>query len=165
MRRLLLAALGSAALGAGGCGGDDGSGTSSAADDGATLTKAQYITAADRICRDVDAKTQKYADQVDALPEGSGPAKLRPILEAGLAETRRGVDRLKALTVPSADRATVDSYFASIDRSIVAYEALQNAVGDEDEDEARKIAAAADPLFDEQRRLAKAYGFKQCRSV
>lgn len=161
MRRLILAALGSAALAVAGCG-DDDSGSSS---EGATLTKAQYITAADKICQDVDGKTKKYSDQVDALPEGSGPEKIAPILEAGLAETRKGVDRLKALKVPSEDRATVDSYFTSIDRSIIAYQALQKAVSDKDEAQARKIAADADPLFDEQRRLAKAYGFKQCRSV
>jgi hypothetical protein len=158
-----VAALGSVVLAVAGCGGDADPGSPSSG--GEAPTKAQYIGAADKICQDVDRKTQTYSDQVDALPDGSGPDKIAPILEASLAETRKGIGRLRALKVPSEDKATIDSYFASIDKTMSAYEDLQSAVRDKDETKAKQIATDADPLFDEQRRLAKAYGFKRCRSV
>ncbi len=157
---MLVAVLCSATLAAAGCG-DDGDSSSA----GKALTKAQYIAQADRICREVEAATKTYADQVDALPEGSGTERIGNILDGGLAETRKGVDRLKALQAPSEDRATVKAYFSSIDKAIVVYEGLVQAVRAEDEAKAKRYARQADPLFDEQRRLARQYGFKQCRSL
>lgn len=169
MHRNLVAALAltaaATAVAAAGCGGDgDGAGSSSPVG-GGTPTKAQYIRAADAICADVARRTKAYADQVDALPDGAGPDRLAPILRSGLAETRKGVRRLRSLKVPGEDRATIGSYFASLEKSVVAYGDLQKAIGAQDEAKARRIAADADPLFDEQRRLAQAYGFKRCRSV
>jgi hypothetical protein len=163
MRGMFAAVLGSLALAAAGCGDDGDSGSSS--DGGKALGKAQYITQADKICAAVENATQTYSDQVDALPKGTRAERIVTILEGHLAQTRKGVARLKALDAPSEDKATIDAYFASIDKSITAYEGLTEAVEDEDEDKARRLAQKADPLFDEQRRLAKRYGFKQCRSV
>lgn len=160
MRRMLLAALGSAALAVAACG-DDGESASS----DKPLTKAQYISQADRICREVEASTKTYSDQVDKLPAGAGAERVGSILEGGLAETRKGVERLKALRTPTEDKATVEAYFASIDKAIAAYEGLVQAVRAEDEAKARRYAQRADPLFDEQRRLSTRYGFKQCRSL
>ena len=131
MRSMFVAALGSAALAVAGCGDDGDSGSPSG--DGNALTKAQYIAQADKICAEVDKATQTYSDQIDALPKGSGPERIATILEGGLAETRKGVARLKALDAPSEDKATIDAYFTSIDKSITAYEGLQQAVQDKDE--------------------------------
>ena len=157
---MLLAALGSAVLVVAACG-DDGDSVSA----GKPLTKAQYISQADRICREVEASTKTYSDQVDKLPAGAGPERIGSILDGGLAQTRKGVERLKALRAPSEDKATVEAYFASIDKAIVAYEGLVQAVRAKDEAKARRYAEQADPLFDEQRRLSTRYGFKQCRSL
>lgn len=162
MRGLPRAAIAAAALalGAAGCGDDGDSGPA-----GGELTKAQFITEADKVCKEVEAATKTYSDQVDALPEGSDSERIANILEGGLAETRRGVGRLKALRPPSEGKRTIDAYFASIDKAIATYADLLQAVSAGDEAKASRLADQADPLFDEQRRLARQYGFKRCRSL
>lgn len=160
MRAVLAAALAGAVLAVAACGGGD-SGSSG----GETLTKAQYITRADRICKQLEEATRTYSEQVDALPAGADTTRIANILKSGLAKTRKGVERLKALKAPSEKRATLDAYFTSIDKAVVAYDGLVDAVSAKDEAKARRLARQIDPLFDDQRRLARQYGFQQCRSL
>jgi hypothetical protein len=171
MHRTLLAMLGSAALAAAGCG-DDASSTSSSPSAGgsgpaaaATPAKAAYIDRADAICRDVVKATQRYEDQIDALPPGSEPGAASGILDAGLAETRKGLARLRALPAPREDRATLDAYYDSFGRSLRAYSKLVDAARDHDRAQATKLASQTDALAAEQQRLAKRYGFRACRSA
>jgi hypothetical protein len=171
MHRTLVAMLGGAALAVAACG-DDKSSTSSSPRPGgsgqaaaAPPAKAAYIARGDAICRDVARATQKYADQIDALPRGSKPGAAAGILDAGLAETRKGLARLRALPPPREDRATLDAYYDSFGRSLSAYAKLVDAARDDDRTQATKLAAQTDALAGEQRRLAKRYGFRRCRSA
>lgn len=158
MHRRLAVVLGSAALAVAGCG-DDKPSTSS------TPAKGAYIARADAICRDIAAATQRYENQIDALPPGSKPDAASGILDAGLAETRKGLARLRALPAPSEDRATLDAYYDSFGKSLRAYTRLVNAARDNDRAQATKLASETDALAAEQRQLATRYGFRRCRSA
>jgi hypothetical protein len=171
MHRTLVAMLGSAALAVAGCG-DDKSSTSPAPAPGgsgqaaaAAPAKAAYIARADAICRDVARATHRYEDKIAALPPGSKPGAASGILDAGLAQTRKGLARLRALPAPSEDRATLDAYYESFGKSLSAYTKLVEAARDNDRAQATKLASQTDALATEQRRLAQRYGFRECRSA
>jgi hypothetical protein len=154
-----------------GCGDDKSSTSSSPPPDGpgqvaaAPPPKAAYIARADAICRDVAEAAKKYQDQIDALPPGSRPSAASGILDAGLADTRRALARLRALPAPSEDRATLDAYYESFGTSLSVYTKLVDAARDNDREQATKFASQTDALATEQRRLAKRYGFRECRSA
>lgn len=170
MRRMLAGVLGSAALAVAGCG-DDKSATSSPSPAGgsgqaaAAPAKGAYIARADAICRDIAEATRRYENQIDALPPGSKPDAASGILDAGLARTRKGLARLRALPAPRADRATLDAYYDSFGRSLRAYAKLVDAARDDDRSQATRLASQTDALAAEQRRLAKRYGFRRCRAA
>jgi hypothetical protein len=171
MRRTLVVVLGSAALAVAGCGDGKSSTSSSPAADGsgqaagASPTKGAYIARADAICRGVAKATQRYENQIDALPPGSKPGAASGILDAGLAQTRKGLARLRALPAPREDRSTLDAYYDSFGRSLRAYTKLVDAARDNDRAQATRLASQTDALATEQRRLAKRYGFRECRSA
>jgi hypothetical protein len=163
VRRTLIAVLGSATLAGAGCGGDDAS--TSPGGSGEATAKAAYIARADGICREIARTTQKYEDQIAALAPGSRPGAASGILDRGLAETRRGLARLRALPAPREDRVTLDAYYTSFERSLGAYAKLVDAARDNDRPEATRLASQTNTLAAEQRQLAKRYGFKSCRSA
>jgi|GEM_PF-2395830 len=173
MQRLFVAALGSAALAFAGCGGDDDSGGSGSSSGGgssdATLTKAEYITSADDICRDNQKKIDPIEKQIDALAkdsQGRGePKDIAPILERALNVTKAGFAKLKTLPEPAADKATLDRWLASNEEAFAALEELQLAVAENDRKKAQAPGTKIDRLSTEQRTLARTYGFKACLSA
>ena len=163
MHRTCVAILGAAILAVAGCGGEDDAGQSSAK----PLTKAPFIERADAICREVKRAQQPHTDRVRALARGDDLRRVAPILEAALAQTRKGRDRLGTLRAqaPREDRATLDAYFAAADRLLAAGERLAAAAKSGDRAEGRRVAAGADALSEEQQRHADEYGFEDCGDV
>jgi len=159
MYRTCVLILGTAALGVAGCGGDS-KGSSSA-----SVTKAQYIAKATSICRDTKKAQQPYSDQVDALPRNADIKKVGPILEGGLNESRKGLAKLRAIGTPSTDKATIDAYYATADKLVSAQTDLAKAASDGNRKEGQKIAARTDPLFNDERRLARKFGIKECDNI
>jgi hypothetical protein len=149
-----IAALG-AALVIAGCGGDAAR----------TTTKAQFITKAAAVCRDVKQAQQPYSDQVDALPKGAAITRVAPLLEATLAESRRGLARLRALTSPAADRRQLDAYYAAAAKLLEAHSQLAGAARTNDRKAGDRVAARVGALSHEERRLATAYGLRDCDDV
>ena len=103
--------------------------------------------------------TKPFEDRLDALNEDSDVEELAPILKGGLAEERKGRERLRELAAPSEDKATLDGYYASADKTIDVAEQLQEAAEDGDESKADNIADSNDANNDEGERLGKQYGF------
>ena len=171
MHRWFVAVLGAAALTVAGCGGDDGGAASSSSSGGApaALTKAEYITKADAICRDTQKRLGPVEDDLDALPkdsQGRGkPKQIAPILARILDATNGGYERLKALPAPAEDRATLNRWLASTLESTAALEDLQTAVRAGDRAQAEGPGKRVESITTEQRRLARQYGFKDCRSA
>lgn len=160
MRGTCVAVLGAVALGMAGCGGGDEDSA-----DGRSLTKAQFVARAGAICRDVKQAHQPYADRVNALPQGVDIKRVAPLLERTLAESRKGLTRLRALEPPPADKAAIDAYYSAAEKLLAAHAQLADAARTDDQQAGERVAATTGALSDDERRLATAYGLKDCDNV
>jgi len=151
MRRTYVAVLGVGALVAAGCGSDD-----------KPPTKAAYIAKADPICVEAKAKAKTYTDKLDALPADAQVKDTVPDLQGALTSTRAFAVKLRALKRPKEDKATLDSYFASLDHSLVAGDQLLAAAKTNDLAKVQQVGASNPELKAERKRIAKQYGFKHC---
>jgi hypothetical protein len=161
MHRTCAIALGTAALAIAGCGGSKDSSTSSSS----TLTKAEFISKANGICRDTKKAQQPFSDRADKLKSGGDVKLVAPILEGGLKESRKGLARLHALPSPSQDKATLDKYYATIDKLLSVQAQLATAARAGDRKTAQKVGTTAGALGDDENRLALKYGIKDCDVV
>ena len=161
MHRTCLALLGAAALALAGCGGDDDE-----AED-RPLTKAQFVMRADAVCREVKRAQRTYSDRLAALRDRADLARMAPILEGVVAETRQGRKRLGALRAqaPSPDRAAFAAYLAAADRLLAASTRLAAAARSDDRAAARAVADAEAALSTAQQRRAAAAGLEDCGDV
>jgi hypothetical protein len=155
-----VATLGAAALLTAGCGGGD---EGSSADK--PLTKSQFIAQAGAICRDVKKAHKPYAEQVGKLPRNVEIKRVAPILEATLAESREGLARLRALQSPPADKAAIDAYYGAAEALLEAHSQLADAARTNDRATGERVAATTGALSADERRLATAYGLKDCDNV
>ncbi len=151
--RIGVALLGAAALLVSGCGGDDA---------GEPATKAQFVTQAAAVCRDVKQAHQPHAEKVDQLPEGAGLERVAPLLEATLQQSRQGLARLRALDAPAADKRAIDAYYGAADKLLEAHAELADAARTDDRARGEKVAATVEALSNDERRLAAAYGLTDC---
>jgi hypothetical protein len=169
MHRTFLALLGVAALVCAGCGDDkkDSDKKPADTDDAAPtatqppLTKAQFIAKADVICRENKRATKKYDDRVDALDDDDYKG-FGEVLDDGLPELRKGVERLKALPAPTEDKATLDAYFASREKTFTVLEQVADVSKDGSKSDVEKIVNDNEDINETEKRLAKEYGFKVC---
>jgi len=155
--RIGVALLGAAALLVSGCGGGD--------DADEPATKAQFVTQAAAVCRDVKQAHQPHAEKVDQLPEGAGLERVAPLLEATLEQSRQGLARLRALDAPAADKRAIDAYYGAADKLLEAHAELADAARTDDRARGEKVAATVEALSNDERRLAAAYGLKHCEDV
>lgn len=169
MLRMYVPVLACAVLVVGGCGGDnddDGSSGSGAQSPPAQtrLTKAEYVTQANKICSDTEDAQEEFDDKLDDLDRNDLPAAA-PIIEDGLETTREGYDKLKALSPPAADQAEVDAYLAALDRLLDAYDGLAKAARDDDRAAGQRVAAEVQKLDDAQEPLGEALGLDDCEKI
>ena len=155
--RIGVALLGAAALLVAGCGGGD--------DADKPATRAQFITQAATVCRDVKQAHQPFAEKVDQLPEGAGLERVAPLLEATLEQSRTGLARLRALDFPAAGKRAIDAYYGAAEKLLEAHAQLADAARTNDRATGEKVAATVEALSDDERRLAAAYGLKHCDDV
>lgn len=159
MHRTCVAVLGAAAVALAGCGGDDDK------DGDTALTKAEFIAQAGAICRDVKRAHEPYAKKVNALPKGVDLRRVAPLVEATLEESREGLARLRALQPPPADRTAIVAYYTAAEALLEAHSQLADAARTNDRAAGQKVAATTAGLSSNERRLATAYGLKDCDNV
>lgn len=147
MRVLGLALLAlTAVVSLAGCGGEGGS-----AD---TLTRAQFIAQADRICEQTD-KTQTAAIK-DFFAESDKTAtgqelNEEAVLVAGLPPIRREAKDLAELPAPQGDEEKIEAIVQGIEEAVNAGE----------EDPGSLVRGSAGP-FAAVGKMAREYGFKAC---
>jgi hypothetical protein len=159
MHRTCVALLSAAALAVAGCGGGDKD------PGGGTLTKAQFIAKATAVCRDTKKAQLPFTDKVNSLPDGTDIKRVAPLLVGALAQSRKGLTRLRAVPAPSEDKALLDAYFAAAERLLTALENLANAAKASNRPAGAKVAREAQALTADARQKATDYGLKGCGDV
>jgi ABC-type enterochelin transport system substrate-binding protein len=124
---------------------------------GGGLSKADYVTRANAICREA----AKQVTTLDA-PGQSDVAELPKVAGKVVAVQRKALDRLKAIKAPKEDRTEIAKWIALVDQTIDQAEV--SAQSQRSGDITRALAAnlngaALDKRADE---LARAYGLRRC---
>lgn len=149
-----------AAVAVAGCGsdGDDKNGSTTPANGGAPLTKAQFIASADGICK---ATTEKIASAATKLRESAKKTGTLPVRQVATFLTKTSLpaydamlDDLRGLTPPKADEKAIDGLIA----------ALAGAIDTAKSDPVRYSKNGSPDPFDDANKRANAYGMKVCGS-
>jgi hypothetical protein len=133
-------------------------------------TKAQFIAKADAICAagngsHADAEQKKIDAAVRADQTNDTPAARDAVatgLEAEVAIANPLLDRLRALTPPTADRVVVSRYLAVMASQINLVDQLSTAIAGDD---AATVTTVSQQVTDGKANLnglAQGYGFKVC---
>jgi hypothetical protein len=166
MLRTCAALLAAAALAVAGCGGSGGEkGSRASSGGGRALTKAQFIAKATTVCRDTKQAQLPFTDKVNSLPDRTDLKRVAPLLVGALAQSRKGLTRLRAVPAPHQDKARLDAYFAAAERLLSALEDLANAAKASDRPAGAKVARETQALTADARQKAADYGLKGCGDV
>jgi hypothetical protein len=141
---ILISVLALAGIAAG-CGGGD---------DGDSLTKAEFVDQASKICLNINKETQKNLEAAAKTQEGVPPSKNSEeqlVNNIVIPALQKQSEELKELGVPEGDEDQVEAITAELDSVIQSAE--ENPVG---------VAAEADPFLDVDQ-LMKDYGLEACR--
>jgi hypothetical protein len=159
LRRAAAVALLTGAVAVAGCGGGDGKATATTPPTtGTAPTKAQYISAAEKICKATADKIAAAATTLRASADKTGTlpvAKVTSFLtKTSLPAYDAMLDDLRALTPPKGDEKTIDGYIA----------ALAGAIDTAKADPVRYSKNGAPDPFDAANSRAIDYGMKVCGS-
>ena len=149
---VILSVIASLALAMMGCGGG-GDGSS-----GETLTKAEFIVRADRICFLTDRAQGKAFRAFFAERPGANKDQglnERAVIVAGLPPIRAEAEELDALPAPEGDEDKIQAIVDGIEEAIEVVE----------EDPGPLVNAKDAGPFTEVDKLTGAYGFKACAFV
>lgn len=143
-----LAALCLSAL-AMGCGGGESTASES-------LTKAEFIKAADAICKAAD-KTQnaELAAYVKKNPkaESNEAEQIKLVAAAGLPAVRVEIEELTELGAPDGEEAEIEAMLTS----------MEDALEESEDDPSKVLDATKSPFVAVEKEAAK-FGFKACNS-
>jgi hypothetical protein len=145
MARVALVPL-AAALALVGCGGGGG---------GDRLSKAEFVSQADAICTEYEAK-------LNALGTPQNADQLAEFAEKAVPIAREGRDELGELRPPEDLQETYDAWLEQGDRAIEIVEDLRDAAEDGDTAEIQRIAQEAEAADSEANRLAGQLGLEAC---
>ena len=160
MRRSAAVTMLVAALAAGGCGGGGGGDKTVATTPASTgpLTKAQYIAAADKVCKATRDKISVAAESLRTAAEKTGTIPVSKVskflTQTSLPAYDAMLDQLRALTPPKADEKTIDGLIAS----------LAGAIDTAKADPVKYSKNSAPDPFDDANARAIKYGMKVCGS-
>lgn len=140
---LLLAAL------AAGCGGGGGGGS------GERLTRADWVAAADAVCRELKERLDDLGEPGDLADLAKLTGKALPIVEDELG-------RLRELRPPAELQAEVNAWLATGDESLETLRAVGKAADQGDLAAVSRIGAEAQRNEQRSDRLARGLGLTDC---
>jgi hypothetical protein len=161
----VVAALAVAALLAVGC----SSGSSHSADTGPTTTvpapaagsKAVFLTAANSLCKEANARTKLIHDGVPPNPTGQDQAYA---LDKGTDVIAAAVAQMRKLDQPTGDRANLMLFYQRSQQLVVATHQLADAFRARDQAKITSIETKANTLDDQLTHAADDYGLTACGS-
>jgi hypothetical protein len=132
-----------------GCGGGESTASES-------LTKAEFIKTADKICTDADeaqkAELSAYVKQ-NPKAEASEAGQVKLVAVAGLPAVRTEIEELAELAAPEGEEAEVEAMLKSMEKALEESEADPSSVLD----------SAGNPFTSVEKQAAK-FGFKSCNT-
>jgi hypothetical protein len=141
-----------------GCGGDGDKAATTPSNGGAPLTKAQFIAAADKVCK---ATTDRIATAATDLRESAEKTGTIPVSRVASFLTKTSLPAydamlkdLRALTPPEDDEKTIDGLIA----------ALAGAIDTAKSDPVKYSKNDTPDPFDDANKRAIDYGMKVCGS-
>lgn len=142
-----------------GCGGDgDKVASTTPAGGGAPLTKAQFIAAADRVCKSTTDKIESAATKLRESAEKTGTLPVRQVAsfltKTSLPAYDAMLDDLRGLTPPKDDEKAIDGLIA----------ALAGAIDTAKSDPVKYSKNGSPDPFDDANKRAIDYGMKVCGS-
>lgn len=120
-------------------------------------TKAEFITAADKICDKADKKLDVILER--DVEDFSDMKRLTT--DAGRIGDALLKD-LRAIEVPKGEEEDVEEVFGGIEKQVRVIRQLGKAAEDEDQDKIDEIIEEGDDLEADVEKSAKRYGFKTC---
>lgn len=158
--------MATAALIAGGCGGEDEEpasptttavGATGATGESGPLSKSQFTEAADAICAEAEASEEEQAR--DLFPNAQGAAGLssedfdRLATEVAIPSLRSQLEQLRALSPPEGDEEEVGEIISELEEGVEAVE-----------EDPSLLADGGGPALQEATSLAQRYGLAVCGS-
>ncbi len=162
MRAILLcAALAVAALGLAACG--DGEADSDAP------TRAQFIAQTDARCKTSNRRTRTLNQQLSRAAAGAGNEKdllrrLAPILERGYPRLSENAKAFRAVDPPADDATEIARISRLYDQQAEFVRKLAEAAERRDVSRFTTLTNQQQALVTRTRRMARAYGFRECGS-
>lgn len=129
-----------------GCGGGGG---------GDRLTKAEYIAAADAICKATN-------DELGALPDPSSIEEVASLAEQAVSIEEDALAKLKELKPPEADQATIDEALGLLEQQVELGRQLGDAAKAGDGAKVQEIVGQIDPINQQANEIATQYGLVEC---
>jgi hypothetical protein len=124
----------------------------------AIITRSEYQSRANAICAGMNAKGNSLQDP------GTDPTKLKQVVDQAIPITSDGLAQLRQLPQPPADQATIEGFFAKLDKLIGDLKDESAALGAHDMNRASQIASNFKADSTAANDAANAYGLTVCGS-
>ncbi len=131
---------------AAGCGGGGG---------GDRLTKEEYITQADAICKAANEK-------IDALGEPSSLEEVATLAADAIEIQEASLAELRALKPPEADETKLNEAYALVEQQVGLGQEILEAAEAGDLEKIQEILAEGEPIDDQADAIAAEYGLTEC---
>ena len=123
-------------------------------------SKASYIKKADAICAKGSKDSGEAAKSAIHDPANPTPEEAQAALQKVIPIQKKGIEDLKALKRPDADKGKLDTIYAAVDKVAAAYE--QAAQSPQASLALLKSGGTAQDPNVAANKLAADYGFKEC---
>ena len=124
----------------------------------APISRSEYRSRANAICAGMNAKGNSLQDP------GTDQAKLKQVVDQAIPITSDGLAQLRQLPEPPADRATIEDFYAKLDRLIGDLKDESGALAAGDLNRASQIASTFKTDSTAANDAANAYGLTVCGS-
>ncbi|HEY1540501.1 MAG TPA: hypothetical protein VGF63_13945 [Solirubrobacteraceae bacterium] len=134
------------------------------------LTHAQYIAKADGVCTASNARTRTLNEQLARAAAGTTSnaqllRRLAPILRRGYAPIAANARTFDGVAPPVADAVAIERIRETYDQQAELVRRLAIAAEGNDADRFKSLSLTQKDVVARARRLARAFGFKQCAST
>jgi hypothetical protein len=122
----------------------------------ATISRSEYQTRANAICTSMNARGNSLQDP------GTDQAKLKQVVDQAIPITSEGLAQLRQLPMPKGDEATIQGFYAKLDKLIADLKDESAALQANDLPRASQIATTFKADSSAANSAANAFGLTVC---